>query len=193
MVNFLDKVKIRRRGVVTKEESGNTLVMYIMFFPLVFGVFGLAVDTTVATYTQASLQSSLDAATQSALSRAVNPGTEGNRTSKPTLTTEKAQAYVTSFYDISRAGDQKSAFVKCQTSITQPPGEAAPYPTAKVVTPPSGCSYTQGKFAYSTYNGQATISVAVVEKSSTVFINIIGIDEFKYDVKSESRITYEVG
>jgi Flp pilus assembly protein TadG len=171
-------------------EHGNTMVMYIMLFPLIFGIFGVAVDTTVATYTQSSLQSNLDGATQSALSRATNPGTTANTTNRPLLTSEQARTYIIQIYDTNRIGTKEQPFVKCQTSIAK---KNITYASPTLVTPPSGCKWTQGEYKFTNYGGQISVSMSVVEKSSTIFSQIIGINDFTYNIKSDARISYVRG
>jgi Flp pilus assembly protein TadG len=189
MVKGLTKLKAIRDN--RHKERGNTMVMYIMLFPLVFGIFGVAVDTTVATYTQSSLQSNLDAATQSALSRATNPGTSANLANRPMLTSDQARNYIISIYDTNRTGTKEQPFVKCQSSVTQ--SSSVKYASPRLVTPPSGCKWTEGKYSFSNYQGQISVSMTLVESSSTVFSHIIGIKDFKYNISSDARISYVRG
>lgn len=183
--------KLRKFKAHRKNEHGNTMVMYILLFPLVFGIFGVAVDTTIATYTQTSLQSNLDAATQSALSRAMNPSST-QLANRPILTSDQAKKYIVDIYDANRSsGAEGQPFVKCQTSVTQ--SATVKYPSPTLVTPPSGCKWTQGNYSFSNYNGQISVSMTIVESSSTVFSHVIGIKDFKYNITSDARITFVKG
>lgn len=181
--------RLKERRNKNGEESGNTLVLYIMWFPLLMFIFGLAVDSSVATYMNSTLQSSLDAATQSALSRANNPGLDGNSSNKPELTSAKAQSYVNEIYDVNRK--PKSNFIICQTNVIQPKNEKFANP--KKITPTSGCAWTQGNFTLNKHNGQISIQTSIVEQSGTTFMHVLGVDKFTYVIKSEARVTYKVG
>ena len=175
----------------SKRESGSTLVLYIMWMPLLIGVFGVGVDSAIGAYTQSTLQSSLDTATQSALSRAVNPGTNGNTTFKPKLTTEAARNYTISFYDTNRSGGE-NPFLQCQTSIMTPSEDAEiTYRDFKFVSPPSGCGYTEGTFRMTTSGNKVELTTNVLETSSTVFLHAIGVPELKYNITSSARVTHE--
>lgn len=175
------------------KEKGNTLVLYIMWMPLILGAFGVAVDGTIGTYTVSTLQSGLDTATQSALSRATNPGTNNNTTFKPELTEQAAQNYTLSFYDANRSNG-KNPFIICQKTITQPDkSNGQVYNNIHLVTPPSGCSYTQANFAVKTVGNTVTLTTTIVEQSDTIFLPIIGIDHLEYDVTSSARVTYAKG
>jgi len=171
---------------------GNTLILYIMWMPLLIGVFGVAVDSAVAVYTQSTLQSGLDTATQSALSRAVNPGTNVNKTLKPNLTLKAARDYTIEFYDANRANG-KNPFVKCQNSLTKLQGPGAVYTDYKLVTPASGCAWTEGTFRMKTDGTNVEVTANIVETSQTLFLKLIGIDQFTYNVTSSARVSFEKG
>lgn len=202
MVNTLNSLRNR---LSRNEEGGGMMVLYLLLFPLVFTIFGLAVDTTLATYTQTSIQSNLDAATQSALSRANNPGTHGNKTDKPFLSPEETKSNIIRTYDFNRYDSSEQPFLRCQTTpmpsnIKQ--GEAwkagngavltSDY-NAKLVNPPSRCPWTQTEYVFRTHNNQVSVTMTVAETSNTLFLNYLGFSEFKYYITSEARITYQQG
>lgn len=175
------------------KEKGNTLVLYIMWMPLIMGAFGVAVDGTVGTYTVSTLHSGLDTATQSALSRATNPGTNNNTTFKPELTQQAAQYYTTAFYDANRSNG-KNPFIICQKTITQPDkSQGQVYNNIQLITPPSGCAYTQANFSINNVGNTVVLNTTIVEQSHTLFLPIIGIDHLEYDVVSSARVTYARG
>lgn len=207
MVNTLNSLRNR---LSRNEEGGGMMVLYLLLFPLVFTIFGLAVDTTLATYTQTSIQSNLDAATQSALSRANNPGTHGNKTDKPFLSPEETKSNIIRTYDFNRYDSSEQPFLRCQTTampshIKQ--GEAwsagagatsAGYVNlsdykAKLINPPSGCAWTQTEYLFRNHNNQVSVKMTVGETSNTLFLSYLGFSEFKYYITSEARITYQQG
>lgn len=186
MLNKLKKYKQTKHS--PQRENGNALVMYIMAFPVVFSFFGLAVDATLATYTQTSLQSNLDAAVQSTLSRAVNPGEAGNLATQPTLTLEQAHQYAVNIYDANRIGTGEQPFIQCQTSPVVSPGAHGSY--ARLINPPSGCDWTETSFMFLDSGGNLNIEMSVTETSKTVFLQFLSIDHFTYNITSEARTSY---
>lgn len=176
------------------KESASTLILYVLWMPLLVVIFGLAVDVSIATYTQASLQSGLDAATQSSLSRAVNPGVKGNVTNSPYLTTAAAHTYFNEFYDINRSKG-KNPFIVCQTSPTIPsPGSGAIIGTGvKLINPPSRCDWTETNFKLILNSKSATLNTDVFEESHTTFIYMIGVPILKYNISSVATSTYAIG
>lgn len=192
MVKLLERLALKKAARVKDKESGNSIVAYVMLFPVVFASFGLAVDTTVATYTQTSLQSNLDAATQSTLSQANNPGQNGNSNYYPGLRSNIAEQTFVNVYDMNRSGGKEQPFVICQGSVTSTdsiPAGASP----RLIRPATGCSFTLNQFNYRVSGSEVSLYVNIVEKSKPVFLRYVGVDEFKYNLISESRITYERG
>lgn len=201
MVNALIKLKNKRNR---DEHGGGMMVLYLLLFPLVFSVFGLAVDTTLATYTQSSIQSNLDAATQSALSRANNPGTHGNNSDRPFLSAAETRTAIIRTYDFNRYDSSEQPFLQCQSTAMPTniksgsawagnTGETTSDYKAQLVSPPSGCPWTQVYYVFQNHNNQISVQMSVAEKSKTVFLNLLGFQEFKYYIISEARITYQQG
>lgn len=188
MVNILDRVK-KLKNLSSDKEQGNTLILYIMLFPVVFSAFGLAIDTTLATFTQTSLQSSLDAATQSSLSRATNPTTGAtNTTNRPQLTSDAARNYAVSIYAQNRKGNGEQAFVICQrTPVID--GSV----TGRLVSGSDRCSWTETSYAYTDRAREITIQMSILETSKPVFLQYLGIEEFKYNLTSEATLTHAQG
>jgi len=189
---ILTRLRAERKS---NKEKANSIVVYVMLFPVIFGAFGSAVDLAIGTYTQTSLQSSLDGATQSALSRASNPGTNGNTTFTPKLTSAQAHTYIVDYYDANRKTSTNNSvpFIKCQTS---------PYKGGTFVQPPSGCGWTEQSYTYTTYVNrsagrgtgiQLVTTVQVYEASHTVFLSIVGINQINYTIKSSARTTFATG
>lgn len=190
VIDFIKKLKGTKH--VQSKDNGNTIILYIMLFPVVFAAFGLAVDTTVATFTQTSLQSSLDAATQSALSRAVNPGGSADAQYKPYLDPKLTLNNTINIYDFNRVGTNEQPFVICQNAITIASETSVIDP--RLITPVgSGCGFTLNDFQLNNTDRYSTIKINIVEKSKPIFLRYVGINEFKYDLYSEARITYARG
>lgn len=190
VIDFIKKLKGTK--YVQSKDNGNTIVLYIMLFPVVFAAFGLAVDTTVATFTQTSLQSNLDAATQSALSRAVNPGAGADTQYRPYLDPTVTLNNTINIYDFNRVGTKEQPFVQCQTSITTASETTVVSP--RLVTPSgSRCGFTLNDFKIDNTYRYSNLEINIVEKSSPIFLRYVGINEFKYNLYSEARITYARG
>jgi hypothetical protein len=186
---MVSKLKQLIRERTAGKENGNTLIVWMLLFPVIFSAFGLAVDTTIATFTSGGLQSNLDAATQSALSGARNPGTGDGVYRKPSLTPEQARTRILAVYETNRIGLGEQPFINCQTSVTEPSSGAVP--GARLIIPSSGCGFTQTSYRMDINNGQISTQIRILEKSNTVFLGLLGIREFKYDIESSSRITYQ--
>lgn len=177
-------------------EKGNSLVVYVLWMPLLFGSFGVAVDSAIGIYTNSTLQSAMDTGTQSALSRATNPGTGGNTTANPQLTSTNAHNYFIQFYDANRTdtgSNNKNPFLICQTSVA-PKDTGDSY--AKLITnAPSRCAWTENSFSVAQNQSKKTIDMTtrVTEKSAPVFIHILGIKQVTYHLTSSARVTYAYG
>lgn len=191
MVKWLNKIAKFKAKNLEVRESGNSIVAYVMLFPVVFASFGLAVDTTVATYTQTSLQSNLDAATQSTLSQANNPGMNGNRANYPALRANIAEETFLNVYGINRNGGNEQPFVICQTQVTLTDNILPGSP--RLVNPGTGCNFTLNRFTYSVTDSTVSLNANIVEESKTVFLRFVGLETFKYNLISDARITYERG
>lgn len=178
------------------KERGNSLVVYVLWMPLLFGSFGVAVDGAIGIYTNSTLQSAMDTGTQSALSRATNPGTGGNTTANPQLTTNNAHNYFIQLYDANRTdtgANNKNPFLICQTSAAaMDTGDSY----AKLITSaPSHCGWTENSFTYDQNQARKTIDLTtrVTEKSAPVFIHVLGIKQVTYHLTSSARVTYAYG
>lgn len=184
MRNLKELIKKRKDS----KEVANSFILYIMWMPLLFGVFGVATDSSIATYTTATIQSGLDASTQSALSRAANPGTGENKSRSPLLSKDKARELTAAYYDTNRKSG-KNPFIQCQTSGAKAPSGGY----SKFVVPPSGCGWTETAFSYSVSGRAVTLNLAIIEKTSTVFMKTIGINSLTFEISSSARTTYEIG
>lgn len=180
---FLQKLRGSRKNF---KENGDSLIVTLLLFPVIFASFGVAVDYAIGTYTQATLQSALDTGAQSALSRAINPGEVGNQTLAPRLTTDAAKSYYRDFYDRNRSNvnDNSNPFLKCQNS---------PSFNGILIVGSSGCGYTELYFNFNITGDQLTLDAKVYEESNTVFINMLGIDVVKYTISTSTRTTFEIG
>jgi len=164
------------------KEDASVLIIYMMLFPVIFAAFGVSVDLAIGTYTNTNLQSALDTATQSSLSRAVNPGTNGNTSFTPRLTAESARSYMIDYYDGNRTSvGNENPFIRCQSK---------PKVGSVLVTPPSGCAWSQNSFGFGISGNVLEVNVEVYEESKPVFLNMIGVDTIKYTITSSARTTY---
>jgi Flp pilus assembly protein TadG len=185
MLSRIKSLIEKRKG---NEESGSAMIIFIMWMPIILGTFGLSVDMAIATYTSTTLQSALDTATQSSLSRAANPGLEGNTTVNPRLTAEKGHEYLVTYYNINRQdakGTNKNPFLRCQGTVAEGGG--------KLVRPSTGCAWTENSYSVSTVGRVTEMNVRVVEKSTSIFIKIIGFETITYGLESSARVTYAIG
>lgn len=178
----------RLRNLVARrkksKEDANTFIIYIMLFPVIFSAFGVSVDLAIGTYTNTNLQSALDTATQSSLSRAVNPGTNGNTSFSPSLTSDAAHQYITDFYDKNRtdiSNDRENPFLRCQNT---------PIAGAQLVIPPSGCAWSEKSYTLNITGNVLQANVEVYEESEPVFLGMIGVETIKYTITSSARTTY---
>lgn len=182
---MFEKLKqFRQKRYVAGKEQANSIVVYVLLFPVLFGAFGVSVDLAIGTYTNTNLQSGLDTATQSALSRAVNPGTGGNVTANPRLTEEQTRDYIIDFYDTNRtdtANSNENPFLRCQTTANE---------SGVLVTPPSGCGWTENSYTFNISGNVLETSIEVYEVSAPVFITLFGIEEIKYTITSSARTTF---
>lgn len=142
-------------------ENGNAFFMYMFLLPILMGFFGYAVDSGISYYTRTGMQNALDSAAIAGATQ-VNYNTSGNYV----INAERAKA---------------QAVAAMKVSLKQ-------YPNLK-------CE------EYNCYNIKAAIvnggsergkvlRLTVTEKSKTLFLHIVGIDEQAYDLKSEARIGF---
>jgi Flp pilus assembly protein TadG len=175
--------KFRNHQAKKDKEAGNSLIVTLLLFPVMFAAFGTSVDLSIAVYTQSTLQSSLDTGAQSALSRALNPGQVGNTTLAPRLTRDAARSYLIQFYDLNRSNtnDNSNPFLKCQKRATG---------GGTYVNPTSGCGFTLKNFAFSVSGNRLTLNATVYETSHTIFIHTVGVKEVKYTIQTSARTTF---
>jgi Flp pilus assembly protein TadG len=175
---------ITKRTKSSLNEKGNMLIWYIFMMPVFLAAVGLAVDTSIVSSNRASLQTSLDAATQGTTALSKNQ-TDGG---KPRLTNAQARASVIKLYDANRSGiyADRAKSEGVPFIICQPGGGSV------VVAPSSKCNFKITTFSYST-NGQLAnggyLTVTVQEQANTVFLKFLGIDTLTYTITSTSRLT----
>lgn len=168
----------RREG----REGGNTLVFFIFLLPVILGAAGTAMDLSLATYVRGTLQSTLDVATQTTLASASNPGTEGSSKYSNGLYLKDTDAYRIMYknYDDSRV----SLPLICQN-----------VPNVSKISPDQNCGYTilpgSQRFGQVLIDGATfyELRIGVGEISSPIFIQILGFEEIKHQIYSDSRIT----
>lgn len=168
-----------------RNEEGNSLIIYILLMPVLVLTMGLGIDLAINTYTQNTLQSALDQATQSAVSEANNP----------TATTQSVSLYtdmkvtVEKIYDANRIG--KLANLACQGTSTTP-WYSGPLGGSHI-TPPSGCGYNEVSFKIvdtgSGANRTQYLTSEVVEYSKNSFLGMLGLPYQEYIIASQATIT----
>jgi Flp pilus assembly protein TadG len=88
--------KLRDRFSTSNRERGSAVFVWIVvLFPVFFSLFGAAIDVAVAEFTRTSLQTSLDAATQSTISQATNTTTS---TASPQLSQGQARINFVNYF-----------------------------------------------------------------------------------------------
>jgi hypothetical protein len=184
--------KLRNLLSARRNERGNMLIWYIFMMPVFLAAVGLAVDMSIVASTKASLQTSLDAATQGTIALSKNQ-TSG----KPRMSSAEARASVIKLYDANRSGiyaDKKTEgvpFLKCKYSGT-----------GVVSGPQSGCNFIVTKFAYNSNGGlrnadqgglrsqrDGYLTVTVQEKANTLFLHMLGFNNLTYTITSTARLT----
>lgn len=169
-------------------EQGNTLVVFVMLFPLMFTVFGLAIDISIANYVQKSVSSSINTATQITLSQASNP----INSDRPMLSEEEAYDIVKRLYAQNTGrgtGGGLSGttipFLLCQTNA-EPGGVLTS--SASV----SSCAWTEvdGGFRFSNQDRQLSIEYSTLETSRTAFLQFLGIGELHYAVTGKANTSF---
>ena len=98
-MNWLRNRLFRRNG----EHGSAVLVWLVVLIPVFFSLAGAGIDVANAVYTRTALQTSLDAAAQSALTQATNGGG-----ATPQLTKVQAQNAFVQFYGENLDGDRLS-------------------------------------------------------------------------------------
>jgi len=165
-----------------QDESGNSFLMYLLLMPVLVATMGLGIDVSINTYTQNTLQSALDQATQSTVSLAKNPDATHSNVSL----FEEMKQTVRRIYDQNRIG--KLANLACQGQDTPWSDEGG----VKVV-PPSGCGYTELEVnivSGGAGNRDQYLTASVVEYSKNPFSGMLGFPFQEYHIKSEAVITH---
>ncbi len=145
---------------------------------------GLGIDLSINTYTQNTLQSALDQATQSAVSLAQNP----TSSSQSVSLYDSLKYTVENIYDANRIG--KLANLQCQGTTTLPwySGNLG----GQHIMPPSGCGYTEVNMNIvngGPGNRTKYLSTEVVEYSKNSFLGMLGLPYQEYIIASQATIT----
>ena len=185
----MNRLKHLFRSRREHQESGNTLVVFVMLFPVMFTIFGLAVDISIANYVKESVQNSINTATQITLSQASNP----INSDRPMLTNNQAYDIVKRLYaqntnrgvDATGASGTTLPFLLCQTS-PQPGGVLTTAPTV------STCAWTElnNGFQFSNANRTLSIQYSAVEVSRTAFLQFINLGTLKYEITGKASTSF---
>lgn len=167
-------------------EDGNSIVIWVMMAPVLFGAFGCSVDLAIGTYMNTALQSGLETSVQTTLASSSNQGSTGKYVASPRLELQEAKDEYRRIYDFNRRMDasaNEAPTLICQTSKTA--GISGTLQQGG-----SGCPWTEEKFAYvRTSGGVTTLDVEVFEKSRPMFIQILGFEQIKYHLNGSARLT----
>lgn len=173
----------------SNEEGNSSLVWYILLTPLMVLLLGYGIDTSLATMTKNTLQQALDQSTQSAVSLAANPGTDGNTTNNVSVITPQVEQKIidtfNNVYDANRVGQLTNLI--CQNSETAVTASAG-----TVFVPNSGCGWSQVKLEIvsgGTGNREKYLEAQVVEISKNPFLAMIGLPTQEYTLSSKATIT----
>lgn len=186
MINtFKEKLHSKRL-----KEAGGTLTTFILLFPVIFSVFGLALDFSLATSTKTALQGAMDTATQVTLSQAKNPTTANVANARPQLNKDQAYQTLTRYYGLNRignGGNAKTPFLICQTSL-------APEGT-RLVNGGTNCNWSEMSFSFTDTGRQLDIKYTVREQSATIFLSFLNIEKLTYTIQSSAQtgFSYEQG
>lgn len=143
-------------------ERGNSFLMYILLFPVIFTFFGLALDTGISYYTRVGIQSAADSA-------ALAGSTQFNNGAYFTLNQPRADATAKSIY-----GDNRKEYPNLLCAY----GKQCYSFTSEV--------YNQNRGSTTTRNNVYRITIQ--EKSRTLFLNFLGMSDQSYTIKAQARI-----
>lgn len=186
--NRLQKLlNMSRRETSDRTLGASTLIVIILLLVVILAVFGIGVDSAIGQYLRTTFQSSLDAATQSALSQGDNDSTKGTIM----LTKEGVHNYIINNYDTNRSGNDKSPMLVCQTETVDSDNSlASTLANYTLVEPDSGCGWRESAYSFKNNGGSSyTVSITIHEVSKTAFMGFIGINYLNYTITSEAKIS----
>lgn len=139
-------------------EDGNSFLLYIFIIPVLCGAVGLGIDTSMGQYVKAGIQNAADTATVAAATKT---------------------SYSGGYKIINKTAAEKQARTLYNNSRKNYPAISKSSPTIKV------------SVVYVNVGGNLisqALRMEISEKSPTVFLHMVGVDEFKYNIVSEARI-----
>jgi Putative Flp pilus-assembly TadE/G-like len=165
-------------------ERGTSMVMVITMLPVIFGMFGLGIDTMRMVWMRASLQNELDQAVASgaAVSMEVDPSS-GNVLINQDMVRERVRTLY--------ARNRDKYHMKCNTPTEAPmliPGstETRCWDQYDRNSPGSnGIVYGSPRVIS---NGTEVV-YGVVEETNTFFLKVVGVDTQTYYIQSRAAIT----
>lgn len=185
--NRLQKLlNMSRRETSDRTLGASTLIVIILLLVVILAVFGIGVDSAIGQYLRTTFQSSLDAATQSALSQGDN-----STTGKIVLTKQGVHNYIINNYDTNRSGNDKSPMLVCQTETVDSDNSlASTLANYTLVEPDSGCGWRESAYSFKNNRGSSyTVSITIHEVSKTAFMGFIGINYLNYTITSKAKIS----
>jgi hypothetical protein len=170
--------KMELKNSAEHRENGTAFMMYFLMIPVLVYTMGFGMQVSINQYVRTTLQSSLDQATQSAVSLAENGGHANRNISLSAGIIDKAH----SLYNINRI-NKVGGFV-CPIAATE-------YRAAgdKIINPPSGCSYIESKATITYKYGKPFLRIETKNASKNIFGAVFGSNFQQYNIISEARIT----
>lgn len=185
--NRLQKLlNMSRRETSDRTLGASTLIVIILLLVVILAVFGIGVDSAIGQYLRTTFQSSLDAATQSALSQGDN-----STTGKIVLTKQGVHNYIINNYDTNRSGNDKSPMLVCQTETVDSDNSlASTLANYTLIEPDSGCGWRESAYSFKNNRGSSyTVSITIHEVSKTTYMGFIGINYLNYTITSKAKIS----
>jgi hypothetical protein len=166
-----------------KAEEGNAFLMYMLLMPVLVLTVGFGMQIGINQYVRLSLQSSAEAAVQSAATLAQNGGLSGANVSLSAAVADKAKE----LYAKNRLNNIGGLVCGIKTSEywTGTFGER--------VSAPGGCDYINIFTSIYYRNGQPYIRMVTANGSHNTFGAIFGTDVQSYTISAEARITRSGG
>lgn len=175
--------KITARKNTLDKESGNAFLMYMLILPVLVFTMGFGMQVSINQYIKTTLQSSMESATQSALSQSQNGTSANNNVSIAAGIKEEIRR----IYDINRW--DKLGQLICFNSIPASSGSAV----GETITPRSGCKYKEIISKPTVKSGQLFYSVQIVEHSKNIFGVVFENSTQTYNIIADARITRSSG
>lgn len=172
------------------ERGASSAALVILSLPLIIGVFGFGFDTLRLNYIQRYAQGRVDLATQAAAATTYTDTNGAIRLGSPSdpyeWETVAYDSYARNTSDKRGSGNTASMFQCSTESVTggSSSGDCAGVASVVGTEPPVGFDFCNTISSGDVYG----VRYDVVETVPTVFLRIIGIQDFTFSVSSETLI-----